>query len=118
MDESTAITGGTIPERAHTGSTPENGWNEHFRFHYALEADILDAVRLAMASEGVILITEIEEIRKSTEIKSGSGEYLYDLHVRFTFTDGLDEITFTLDGQGADNRDKGIFKALTGTQKY
>lgn len=98
---------------------PKNGWNDYHKYHYATEADIADAVREAMAAEGVMLIPSVEKVEwREVVSNAGKPERLATLTVRYRLTDGITAEEFTVLGEGQDRGDKATYKAMTGATKY
>lgn len=103
------------------GRIPKNGFNKFHNYHYAMEADVVEAVRGEYAQRHLMLfpsvMTERTELRTT---KSGGTENLVTLLVAFTIADGDsgEEQTFHIAGQGQDAGDKGTYKAMTGATKY
>ena len=104
---------------AQVEKVPKNGHNDFYNYDYATEADITDAVRSAMAQQGVMLIPSVEDVQwKDMPTKSGAVERLATLRVCFTVTDGVDKMEFRVLGEGQDRSDKATYKAMTGATKY
>jgi hypothetical protein len=92
---------------------PKNGFNDHHRYHYATEADVIEACRNFMAEENVLLIPSVEDVQ---QIKDG----ITRIRVRFTYicADTGESIEFIIVSDGQDKQDKAPYKALTGAHKY
>jgi hypothetical protein len=97
---------------------PKNGWNDFHKYHYALEADILDALRDELADRGVLLIPSVTG--RSRDQVGEKGQVVTHLDMAFTFldTETGEELTRPWLGAGADKEDKGAYKAMTGGEKY
>ncbi len=97
---------------------PKRGWNDFHKYHFALEADIVDAVRSGLATRQVMLIPSITGMQRDSVGEKGS--VLTTLMMQFTFRDGEsgEEITRPWLGAGTDKEDKGAYKAMTGGEKY
>lgn len=91
---------------------PKNGRNEFHGYNYALEADIVDAVRGKLADLGVFISTSIQSAARQGE--------LTQVTTTHTFHDAETGETLALSGygQGLDRGDKGGYKAITGAIKY
>lgn len=91
---------------------PKSGFNQHFKYAYATESDIADAVREAMSAENVALFVEIAE-----RVKNGK---FTELKLLFTFACGDTGATMTQVwyGEAEDGQDKGVNKAATNAEKY
>jgi hypothetical protein len=99
----------------------KRGHNKFHNYTYATEADVAEKVREVLAENNVVMIPNMlsHEIMEKTN-RSGNVEYIVTVNMEFSFMDGdSDEtITYHMSGQGQDAGDKGIYKAITGAQKY
>ncbi len=97
---------------------PKNGRNNFHQYDYVTEADILDAVRSAMAERRLMLVPSAVDAK--SESIGDKGDRLFTLKQRFTVHDGDsgEELAFDMYGQGSDKLDKGCYKAATGAEKY
>lgn len=103
----------------------KTGTNEHFKYQFATESDIVDCIRPLCAEHGIALVyhgPEPESI-KITEItaKSGAIKFLYQMWVGYEVVNvDSPEDRFVVRGYGEalDNDDKGHNKALTNAHKY
>ena len=91
---------------------PKRGFNQHFKYEYVTDSDVMDAVRLAMGAAGLGFfnnLIDMEQDSKRTQVT-----------VDATFADGDTGATMTVTwvGEALDTQDKGINKALTGAVKY
>lgn len=96
----------------HLERVPKRGVNEHFRYAYVTDSDVLDAVRKAMALERVAFFVDIDELmvdNKRTTVR-----------LSLTFADGDTGAAYTIQwfGEALDSQDKGINKAVTAGVKY
>ncbi len=99
----------------------KNGVNQFHKYSYATEADITQAVRGEMATQGVMMIPTVESIEWAEVVtNSQKKERLCTAHFLFTLLDGDSDskIEFRTIGQGQDAGDKGFYKAATGAVKY
>lgn len=100
---------------------PKNGFNNFHKYNYATESDVTDAVRKHMAEENVIMFPDITD-HQMTPVTTARGnqEFLTTIRITYTLMDGDsgEELSFNTIGQGQDAGDKGIYKAITGAQKY
>lgn len=103
-------------------SVPKAGYNEHFKYHFAREADVLDTLQHELASRQIMLIPSIvEETReKLANSSTGKERHLTRLSMTFTFYDGEcgETLSFPWLSWGVDGEDKGGYKAITGAMKY
>jgi len=91
---------------------PKRGINQHFKYAYVTDADVLEGVRKAMAEEGLAFFVNTVDIEQDGNRTTGT----YDV----TFADGETgaALTVTWIGEALDAQDKGMSKALTGAIKY
>jgi hypothetical protein len=90
----------------------KRGRNEFHKYAYATEADLVEAVRGKMAARGIFLFPDCIDHKRTGE--------LTDIMVQWTFVDGTtgESRTCAVPGCGQDKGDKGVYKALTGSEKY
>lgn len=90
----------------------KKGRNEFHKYDYATEADIVEAVRGALAERSVVLLPSVDEVTVNGTLTT--------LAMTFTFVDGetgeVRESKWI--GCGDDRGDKGAYKAMTGAVKY
>jgi hypothetical protein len=102
----------------------KRGRNTFHGYDYVTEADVLDVLREELANRSVIVLPRI--VSKSREIierKSKDGvktSVLVDVDMTFSFMDGDSGEIFECPwaGCGEDSGDKGLYKAITGSDKY
>lgn len=99
----------------------KKGFNSFNNYKYATESDVAEKVREELANRCVMMIPNILETsyREHTNRK-GNTEYITKVRMEFKFIDGEtgEELIFHSEGEGQDAGDKGIYKAITGAQKY
>lgn len=99
----------------------KRGRNEFHRYSYAKEEDVAEEVRDAMAQAGLALIFDIQKMdMEERHTSKGGTTYLTTLHIAYSLVDSEEGATYTfrMIGQAMDDQDKGVYKALTGAQKY
>jgi hypothetical protein len=99
----------------------KTGKNSFHKYSYATEADIAAAFSTAMKNSGVFMfssITDRECITYKTAGNKDSFLVTVKLEVTFVDSDSGETFTSTFFGDGTDFGDKGIYKAITGAQKY
>lgn len=98
---------------------PKRGRNEFHKYDYVTEADLLDAVRAKLADNNVAYFFSVDSVttRPTDNAKNGP---ITEVSVVVTFADGDTGEVFAVKGAGAgqDASDKGVYKAITGAQKY
>jgi hypothetical protein len=100
---------------------PKNGVNTFDHYNYATEADLVDAIRPRLAARNIMLFPNlISAQRTEGETSTGKKAFMTDVLVDWTFRDGDSDsaITLRFPGCGQDKGDKGVYKALTGSEKY
>lgn len=99
----------------------KKGYNKFHGYKYATESDVAEKVREVLAEQNVMMIPNLvhHSMREHINAK-GKTEYIVAVDMEFKFYDGDsgEEITFRMSGEGQDAGDKGIYKAITGAQKY
>jgi len=91
---------------------PKTGYNTHFKYKFVTDGDVSDAVRAALASEGVAFFASLQLLEQ--EAKKTRAQFI------FTFADGETGATWSCNwtGEAIDTQDKGIAKAATSALKY
>lgn len=91
---------------------PKTGENAHFKYKFATDADVADAVREKLAESGVAFFASmVSEEREGTRTT---------VVFEFTFADSETGATITSRwvGEAIDGQDKGLSKAATAAEKY
>lgn len=97
-------------------SISRGGWNEAQSYKYVGEAQVTSQLRGLLLDRGVLFYPNH---RLAGElVVNEKGRIVTTIESLWTFTDGTDSILVQTIGQGADNGDKGAFKAMTGSKKY
>lgn len=100
----------------------KRGRNDHFKYDFATEADIAAAIRKELSSRQVMLIPAVTGEARVVVGKTSSGaeKALTQIDMLFTFMDGEsgEQIERPWKGVGIDSEDKGLYKAMTGGEKY
>lgn len=94
------------------GRIKKDGYNSHHKYNYVSEAAVLEEMRKAFIDNNIFISQSVDSVQKegdittvimtNTLIDSDTGESLIIKSV----------------GQGKDNSDKGVYKAITGANKY
>lgn len=92
------------------GAIPKRGYNSFHKYNYVMEADLVAAVRGYLAAAGILMIPDTTSVVREGDLTA--------VQVRYTVSDGKESFAFSVPGYGADRGDKGVYKALTGSQKY
>lgn len=107
------------------GKVEKTGENSFHHYKYVTESALVWAVRKELAAAKVFVFTSTEAqdvkiIHEKGENGAESTWALTTVTTRHTFVDGEsgEEFSVLSQGQGADNGDKGGYKAITGAMKY
>jgi len=96
-------------------SLPKNGWNDHFSYAFAEEADVTEALRKSFIKNNLVLFVG----SKGTGINSTVEKVTHiTLGIRILDTDTGYEMYGEVPATGYDSSDKGSYKAITGAVKY
>ena len=101
----------------------KEGFNPNQKYKFVRESDVAEAASRLLAERNIFLLQSVEEstMEPLFESRSGSQMFLTTVKMAFQFIDGdSDQKTETVYfwGTGADTGDKGIYKAMTGAEKY
>lgn len=99
----------------HVGTIQKRGYNAFHKYHYVTESDLVAAVRQYLAAAGIAIIPDVTKVRLRREQTENP---ITEVMINYTVTDGRESFTFRMPGHGADKGDKGVYKAITGSQKY
>ena len=91
---------------------PKNGINQHFRYKFAQDSDVLDVVRSLLAEQSVAVFVSMTDLVQDGKITRATFEYT------LACGDTGATITTRWTGEAADSQDKGINKAATAALKY
>ncbi|HYG70213.1 MAG TPA: ERF family protein [Anaeromyxobacteraceae bacterium] len=95
------------------------GYNEHFRYNYVKEEDLVTHLRSKLAQYGLAMIWEARSESYRPAGKNGeSGITTLELGWRLIDLETGFELQGSWLGQGQDGQDKGVYKAMTGGIKY
>ncbi len=99
------------------GVVAKTGWNAHSKYKYASDADLLFAIQPELVKQG--LCWRCVWVGRDHDLTDGKMKYRtrVDVVYRLHHTSG-EWMDYAVTGEGADNADKGVYKALTGAYKY
>ncbi len=106
---------------AAVGYVEKRGVNDFHRYKYATEADVSAAVRGELAKRGIIMVPSLlEHAEREMTTQKGQTEYVTRVVMEYTLHDGEtgETLSFKMPGAGQDRGDKGIYKAISGSEKY
>jgi len=100
------------------GKVAKSGTNTFQKYKYVTEGDLMDAVRDELINQGLVITTSV--LSASTSQEDGSDQYMTHVMLLHTVTDveSGESIQVQSAGSGADKLDKGVYKAITGANKY
>lgn len=104
----------------------KSGRNDHQKYDYATEEDLINAVRQLLLDNKLLITTDSEtkDVQKVYKYNTTGGiaseTLITTVNTLHTFIDTETGHTFVVKstGSGADTLDKGVFKAITGSLKY
>jgi len=93
-------------------SIQKSGYNQFQKYSYAEEAAIVSACRVELARRHIMILPAIQQVNRE--------DTLTTIFTEYTIIDGESDerLRFIWAGTGADKGDKGLYKAITGSQKY
>jgi len=101
---------------------PKRGHNDHYNYDYVREEDVTDIIREKLANHNLALFQNVVDAHeeKMGETKKGNDRIKTTLWVEYTFVDADtgESHTCKMPCAGIDTEDKGIYKAITGGNKY
>lgn len=103
---------------------PKEGFNKAQHYAFVRETDVAERVSALLAERSIFISQSVVEVTGPHELyrtSSGGMMWLTTVMMEFVFTDGetgeqMGPVRFP--GHGADTGDKGIYKAMTGAEKY
>lgn len=107
----------------HMAGIPKDGWNANQKYKFVKESDVAERVSALLAERKVFLHQTVISSSREPLYTTSSNATMWMTHVvmQFQFIDGESgEVmtSATFEGDGADTGDKGIYKAMTGAEKY
>lgn len=99
----------------------KTGFNSFHKYKYATDSDVAAAFSKAMRKHNVFMFSSILERSCDRYMTRGNKETFLitvKLEVTFVDADSGEQFTGTYFGDGSDSDDKGVYKAMTGAQKY
>lgn len=107
------------------GTLKKSGYNQHQKYHYATEADLIDALKEQLLTRNVFVftsskITQIDKLTNKNKDGDEKTSLVTSVETTHTFVDGESGESYSVNsvGSGHDSTDKGVFKAITGANKY
>lgn len=104
------------------GQMGKGGYNEHSRYTYVKASDVAKKFQELLLLYRVFCTASVEEVvHQKTQTATGKPSMFVGVKVRYTFInidDPEDKFEVIGAGDGMDSGDKGLYKALTGSEKY
>lgn len=105
------------------GSVEKKGFNKAQNYRFVRESDVVAALVPLLSKHHIILHTSVTSHARDAlyTTQSGMTMWLTTISVEGTWIDGETGETLpasTFIGYGADTGDKGVYKAMTGAEKY
>ncbi len=100
---------------------PKHGFNTFHKYHYATETDVSSALSKALVKYKVFMFSSVLEREcKTYQTRTNKEAFLITVKLAVTFIDAEsgESFTGTFFGDGSDPDDKGLYKAITGAEKY
>jgi hypothetical protein len=100
---------------------PKTGFNAFHKYRYTTEADVSTALSKALIKHKVFMFSSVlERESKIYQTRTNKEAFLITVKLALTFIDVESGESFTgiFFGDGSDPDDKGLYKAMTGAQKY
>lgn len=98
----------------------ENGYNSYHKYKYIKQEDIINAIKPLLIKNRLLITNEVIE-EETVEVSVGASKSMFSkVTLEFTITDldSMAQIKQRYKGHGMDVGDKGIYKAMTGAEKY
>lgn len=99
----------------------KTGINKFLNYKYAKESDISEAFSKSLIKHKVFMFSSIVDYGcKAFKTKKDEDRFLITvkLNVKFVDAESGESFESVFYGDGADSDDKGVYKAITGAQKY
>ena len=99
----------------------KKGFNAFQKYKYATESDVSTAFAESFKKNNVCMLTSVVERNCDTyKTAQGKDSFIVSVKMEVTFidADSGESFTGTFFGDGTDSGDKGVYKAITGAQKY
>lgn len=101
-----------------SGKVNKSGYNSFQKYKYVTEGDLIDAVREELVKNGLMITTSV--VSSLTSQEEGSDQYMTHVILEHNIVDVESGEVHSVRsaGSGADKLDKGVYKAITGANKY
>lgn len=104
------------------GTMGKSGYNEHSRYSYVKASDVAQKFQELLLKYGVFVRASVQDVvHKQVQSAKGKAQTYAHVCVQYCFINidnPDDSFSVRACGDGLDTGDKGIYKALTGSQKY
>ncbi|MEE9452678.1 MAG: ERF family protein [Gammaproteobacteria bacterium] len=99
----------------------KQGRNQFHKYNYVTDSDVISACSKAMQKHQVFMLSSVLKRECNPyETRGNKNAFLVSVQLRVTFidVDSGESLSSIFYGDGSDSDDKGIYKAITGAQKY
>jgi hypothetical protein len=99
---------------------PKSGENSYFKYKFATEGDVADALRERLAAKNIAFFASMVAVEQTEISRNNKTTWRTKATFEFTFADGESGETRTClwESEAFDEQDKGINKAATAAVKY
>lgn len=122
MENKTGLAKKILAVMREVESIDKDGTNKFQKYKYVSEANIVGKIRASMVSNGLIAIPNMVSCvdQPAGTTSGGTMQFLSTICVDYKLidTDTGESETVRMFSQGIDSGDKGVFKAITGSNKY
>jgi len=99
----------------------KQGRNQFHKYNYVTDSDVVNAFSKAMQKHKVFMFSSVLQRQcMSYETRGNKNAFLVSVQLQVTFidADSGESMRSIFYGDGSDSDDKGVYKAITGAQKY
>ncbi|MEE9452636.1 MAG: ERF family protein [Gammaproteobacteria bacterium] len=99
----------------------KQGRNQFHKYNYVTDSDVVNALSKAMQKHKVFMFSSVLQRQcTSYETRGNKNAFLVSIQLQVTFidVDSGESMRSIFYGDGSDSDDKGVYKAITGAQKY
>jgi hypothetical protein len=102
------------------GSVPKKGYNNHQKYHYMREVDVMEALKTELISNKIIMLTSSKLVDIQKKEGKDKTDFVTTVETQHTFIDSESGEVLNINsvGSGYDSSDKGAAKAITSAIKY
>lgn len=97
---------------------PKSGFNSFHNYAYAQESDVLDSIRPKLAESGISVVVSTDRVEVKEVLQGSKLLTIIQGTIIFTDSESGEYVHIPIAGNGMDNQDKGLPKAITMAVKY